>query len=90
LLNIPRMNEKFDYEVNYLPPSCELPTFMVEVMERTKLSQPELCHTFNVGIGLVVATDKPEECVAALKLIGQKAWVIGSVIHGKGDLQLKL
>jgi phosphoribosylformylglycinamidine cyclo-ligase len=89
LLNIPRMNEGFDYEVNFLPSPNELPPFMVEVMERTGLNKIELCHTFNMGIGMVLATNKPEEALEALKIRGEKAWIIGQVIQGTGEIHIK-
>ncbi|HXH75125.1 MAG TPA: phosphoribosylformylglycinamidine cyclo-ligase [Bacteriovoracaceae bacterium] len=86
MLNIPRINESFDYELSYLPK--DIPWAMTEVMQRTGLSREELSHTFNMGIGMVIATDKPDECLAALKQMDEKAWVIGKVIPGKGDIHL--
>ena len=88
LLNIPRINEKFDYDISFLPPPNELPSFMVEVMERTGLSKIELCHTFNMGIGMVLATNKPEVAMEALKIKGEKAWIIGRVIQGTGEIHI--
>lgn len=86
MLNVPRMNESFDYEISYLPK--DIPWAMNEVMQRTGLSREELAHTFNMGVGLVVATDKPEACLEALKASDEKAWVIGKVVAGKGDVRL--
>jgi phosphoribosylformylglycinamidine cyclo-ligase len=86
LLNIPRMNEKFDYEISYLPK--DIPWAMNEVMQKSGLSQEELSHTFNMGVGLVVATDKPEKCLNALKEMDEKAWNIGRVTSGKGEVKL--
>lgn len=88
LLNIPRMNEKFDYDITFLPPPNELPTFMVDVMERTGLSKIELCHTFNMGIGMVLATNKPEAALEVLKSRGEKAWKVGKVIQGTGEIHI--
>jgi phosphoribosylformylglycinamidine cyclo-ligase len=88
LLNIPRINEKFDYDISFLPPPNELPSFMVEIMERTGLNKIELCHTFNMGIGMVLATNKPEVAMEAMKMRGEKAWIIGKVIQGTGEIHI--
>nr|MBA2405936.1 phosphoribosylformylglycinamidine cyclo-ligase [Bdellovibrionales bacterium] len=89
LLNIPRLNEGFDYEVSFLPTPYQLPTFMVEVMERTGLDTTELCHTFNMGLGMVLATDKPELALEILKNRGQTAWVIGQETPGTGEVHIR-
>lgn len=86
MLNVPRMNEGFDYEISYLPE--DIPWAMKEVMNRTSLNREELANTFNMGIGLVLATDNPEEALVALKAADEKAWVIGKVVPGKGDVRL--
>lgn len=89
LLNIPRINENFDYDITFLPPPNDLPPFMVEVMERTGLNKNELCHTFNMGIGMVVASDKPDLVMQILKEQGEKAWILGQVTDGKGEIHIK-
>lgn len=88
MLNVPRMNENFDYVINYLPTLRELPPFMSEVMERTGLSQLELSQTFNMGIGMVLATDKPAEALKVFAEIGERAWIIGQVTEGQGEVRL--
>lgn len=88
LLNIPRMNENFDYRITMLPPQNELPKFMVEIMERSSLTSVELAHTFNMGLGMVICTDRPEQCVEHLTKHGEKAWVIGKVQKGSGKILL--
>ena len=88
LLNIPRMNEGFDYEVTTLP--TDIPAFMTDVMKRSGLDLTSLCHTFNMGVGMVIATSEPEKCLEVLSRLGEKAWVIGKVRSGKGELILSL
>lgn len=90
LLNIPRMNENFNYEVSYLPGPDQIPSFMVDIMDRSGLSQEQLCHTFNVGIGMVIATDDPNACLKSLEQEQEKAWVIGKVVEGNGEFVLKV
>lgn len=89
MLNVPRMNEKFDYEISFLPSPNELPTFMVEVMERTGLNKIDLCHTFNMGIGMVLATDRPEVALEVLHKRGERAWVLGQVTPGTGEVHIR-
>lgn len=89
MLNVPRMNEKFDYHMSYLPNPNELPSFMVEVMERTGLSKTELAHTFNMGLGMVMATKNPDKALEILNAQGEKAWVVGKVESGTGEVHLK-
>jgi phosphoribosylformylglycinamidine cyclo-ligase len=88
LLNVPRMNEKMDYFMKDLPGHSDLPPFMVEVMERTGLSKEKLAHTFNMGMGLVISTDKPQEALHTLKGLGEKAWLIGEVKPGSGEIHI--
>jgi phosphoribosylformylglycinamidine cyclo-ligase len=87
-LNIPRMNEKLDYNITQFPPLTEIPSFMVDVMERSFLSRTELAHTFNMGVGMVFATDKPELAMKVLSEAGEKAWILGDVLPGTGELHL--
>jgi phosphoribosylformylglycinamidine cyclo-ligase len=87
-LNIPRMNEKLDYKITQYPPIKEIPSFMVDVMERSFLSQTELAHTFNMGVGMVFATDKPDLAMKVLSEMGEKAWIIGEAHQGSGELHL--
>lgn len=89
MLNIPRINDKFDYQVNFLPSPNDLPSFMVEIMERTGLNKQELCHTFNMGIGMVIATSKPDLALEILHAQGEKAWVLGQVTNGTGEIHVR-
>lgn len=92
LENIPRMNEKLAYHLTQLPSVAEIPEFMPEMMGRSGLSAQELHSTFNMGMGLVLATDAPEIATAALTAAGEKHWTIGKVAdpaaggHAPGEL----
>lgn len=85
-LNIPRMNEKFDYEVTQ---TASLPAFMQSVCEMSGLTELELHKTFNMGVGFVIATDKPEQVMQALHELGEKSFVLGQVKPGTGKVFLK-
>ena len=89
LTNIPRINEGFDYQLNFLPSFDEIPSIFSEMKKRSNLSSAELYTTFNMGIGLVIATDSPNEIMDTLKSITEKAWVLGKVINGKGLVHFK-
>lgn len=85
-LNIPRMNEKFDYEVTT---TATLPAFMQSVCDMSGLSQLELHKTFNMGVGFVIATDKPEALILALQELGEKSIILGQVKPGLGKVYLQ-
>ena len=84
-LNIPRMSDKFDYHVTQ---ALELPNFMKVVCDLSGLDTLELHKTFNMGVGMAIATDKPEELIAELEKSGEKAFVIGAVKNGSGRIFL--
>lgn len=84
-LNIPRINDKFDYHVTESP---MLPTFMKEVCDLSGLDSMELYRTFNMGVGMVIATDNPETIVGELHRLNEKAFIIGSVTKGSGKIFL--
>ena len=84
-LNIPRINERFDYHVSKAP---ELPGFMEEICRLSGLDSYELHRTFNMGVGMVVATDRPEEIMEELSKLGEKSFVLGKVLNGHGNIFL--
>lgn len=84
-LNIPRINDKFDYHV-YKAPS--LPEFMNKICVLSGLDLYELHRTFNMGVGMVVATNNPDEMIKALTELGETAFKIGTVKKGSGKIFL--
>ncbi len=84
-LNIPRINDTFDYHVSSAP---VLPEFMKEVCDLSGLDSVELHRTFNMGVGMVVATNNPEMIIAELERLGEKAFVLGNVTNGSGKIFL--
>lgn len=85
-LNIPRINDQFDYHVSAL---FSLPSFMKKVCELSGLDENELHRTFNMGVGMVVATDAPQKMIEALKDLGEEASLIGHVTKGSGKIFLR-
>lgn len=84
-LNIPRINDSFDYHVTAAP---SMPAFMKDVCELSGLDSVELHKTFNMGVGMVVATNNPEAIISELQRLGEKAFVLGSVTKGSGQIFL--
>jgi len=85
LQNIPRMNESLHFRIDCLPPLAEIPRVMGEFFDRSGMSIEELCDTFNMGMGLVIATDRPSDALGVLGAAGEKAWMIGGVEEKTGS-----
>jgi phosphoribosylformylglycinamidine cyclo-ligase len=75
-----------------LPSSCmgvihqgswEVPPIFAFLQEAGKISKPEMMRTFNNGIGiiLVVSERDSEAIVEFLRAMGEKAYVIGSIVE---------
>lgn len=82
--NIPRMHGGFDYVLDTLPDATALPPALAEITRRSGLSRAELCGTFNMGIGLVIATSTPDALCQALDAAGERFWRIGRTEAGSG------
>ena len=87
--NIPRINKKFDYVVETLPKPDEIPSVLDEIAGRSGLSGTELYTTFNMGVGLVLATSDADKITAHLTEIGQKYWKIGHTVKGQGKVKVR-
>lgn len=75
------MNESFDYHVTEAP---EIPLFMKEVCDLSGLTTKELHKTFNMGVGMVIATDSPDTIIHELEKLGEKAFFLGHITKGSG------
>jgi phosphoribosylformylglycinamidine cyclo-ligase len=62
-----------------------LPIFKM-IEERSGVPDAELYQVFNMGIGMttIVAGDKADAVLRFVKAQGQKAWIIGEVVKGRG------
>jgi phosphoribosylaminoimidazole synthetase len=81
-LNVPRISDKVSYEIA-LPSVEEAPAIYRWVREASKLSSEELCQTFNMGVGMVLAVSPKHQAAVlkSLKRSGEKAWVLGKVLR---------
>ncbi len=66
--------------------SFERPAIFRILQERGPVDEHEMRRTFNLGVGLVaiVAKDRAEAAVAALRGAGETAWIFGEVIATPG------
>jgi len=88
--NIPRV----------LPGNCDvvirkgswdmLPIFRI-IEAKGGVPEDELYQVFNMGIGMVVITagDKAEDVLEFIRARKHKAWLIGEVLKGKGEVRVK-
>ena len=62
------------------------PDIFALLADKSRLSDAELYNTFNMGIGMVIAVDKrdADRFVAAANALGEKAYIIGETVAGKG------
>lgn len=82
--NIPRMNNGVDYVIDTLPALTHLPPVFGEIARRSGLPRAELYKTFNMGIGMVIATRQPDALLSRLSAAGERFWRIGHVAKGAG------
>lgn len=88
--NIPRMSERFDYDLQSWPRLEELPSIFGEIVTRSQLPVEELFKTFNMGVGMTLVIKKSivAEVLQFLKEEGTRAWHIGSIKKGQGQVKL--
>lgn len=61
------------------------------LQQKGNISEKEMYRTFNMGIGMVVVIS-PKDIKTAqkeLRKFGMRSWVIGKVVKGKGEVELK-
>lgn len=86
LTNIARVNKNFDYKITSLPGPDDISPLFSILKKRSKLEDKELYRTFNMGMGIVLSTDRPEK---VLSMLDEKtSWVIGEVVNGSGNINV--
>lgn len=70
--------------------SWDMPYVFDKLVEDARLSQKDAYNTFNMGIGMVVvvSADQVESTIEALKVSGEKAYLIGEITEGGGGIEL--
>ncbi|MGE5678149.1 MAG: phosphoribosylformylglycinamidine cyclo-ligase [Pseudomonadota bacterium] len=68
--------------------SWEIPHIFKLMQRLGNIEEREMLNTFNMGIGLVMAVNSGDapEILKALRELGEKAYVIGSVVKGEGGI----
>lgn len=90
LSNIARMNTNLDYNITCLPNSSERPAIFNALTDRSGLSPRDLYQTWNMGLGLVIATESPDELISFLKSeCDEKAYLLGHISEGSGEVRVK-
>ena len=66
--------------------SYPLPPIFNIMREKAEISDEQIYNTFNMGIGMVVCVDKKDvaQTIAELESTGEKAYLIGETVSGKG------
>ncbi len=82
LTNITRMNDKLGYDLTLSASDFKEKLFNEDfhwIQEKGNISDKEMLRTFNGGIGLVLATQRPQKVVQHLESIGEKPIELGHV-----------
>jgi len=69
----------------------EIPPIFQLIQAKGRVSEAESYQVFNMGLGMTIFTSS-ENAAAVLKFIrsrGQKAWLIGEVVKGRGIVRLE-
>lgn len=88
--NIPRLSSQFDYEISAWPRMAEIAPCFAKVLSRLEVREKSLFKTFNMGIGftLLVKKEQAKSIKDHLEVLGEKAWIIGDVKNGSGEVCL--
>jgi len=79
--NIPRIMPK-GVGVRIYKDSWLVPPIFKLIQREGKVTEDEMFHVFNMGIGMVAVIDM--ECLSLLKQAKEKIWLIGEVKKGEG------
>ena len=66
--------------------SYPMPLIFDIMREKAEISDEQIYNTFNMGIGMVVCVDKKDvaQTISELESTGEKAYLIGETVSGKG------
>jgi phosphoribosylformylglycinamidine cyclo-ligase len=67
---------------------AELPEIFSWLAHRMDYQVSELYQTFNMGLGFVLATDRPHEVLNFCREHKHNSWIIGQTISGVGNVEL--
>jgi len=78
-------------DVEIAKDSWPVPEIFKLIQNKGGVSDFEMYHTFNMGVGMVLIAScgKEKEIISYFSKSGLKAWVIGRVVSGKGRVVIK-
>ena len=87
--NIPRALPE-GLAVRITKDSWPVPSIFNKIQQRGQIDKPEMYHTFNMGIGMVLVLSRRSagHALALLDEMGQKAWIIGELIEGNNTVEI--
>jgi phosphoribosylformylglycinamidine cyclo-ligase len=67
------------------------PRIFAEIQRAGAVSDPEMEHVFNLGVGMlaVVAGDASERALDVVRASGHDAWIVGEVVEGHGRARVE-
>lgn len=87
--NLARLSSQVNYELDFTEVSQNLPSHIIEIFNRSELSPYELYKTFNMGVGMMLITDKKEEVMECLEAnLNYPFFNLGKVVEGSGSIFL--
>lgn len=88
--NMPRMlNEKVALNID--KNSYEVPAIFKLIQKEGNIPERDMYNTFNMGIGMaiIVSKEEKERALQILKEAGETAYVIGEVVEGNKEINIK-
>lgn len=71
--------------------SWERPAIFGWLQERGKIPEEEMYRTFNCGVGMavIVPSSQSDDAISVLHSHGENAWLLGTIVPGKGELSFE-
>jgi phosphoribosylformylglycinamidine cyclo-ligase len=82
--NLPRILKKSGLGATVTLPQAIIPESMQQLMQIGNISQSEALKTWNMGIAIILVTDKPQELQSELTAIGLESYAVGQVTAEAG------
>lgn len=85
--NATRLHSQLDLLIENWPSLQEIPPIFSMLQERSGLDRDELFETFNMGVGMMIMTDRPQEVLEHLAQQNIKAWDLGCMTSGSAQVR---
>jgi phosphoribosylformylglycinamidine cyclo-ligase len=69
----------------------EEPRIFAEIQQAGAISDDEMAHVFNLGLGMlaVVEGNQAERAVDTVRAAGHDAWIVGEIVDGRGRVHIE-